>query len=55
MFKNIKTELKNSTWPSKKDILHMSIYVLLFCILISLLMVFLDLGLAHVRDWFLKI
>ncbi|MBP8979569.1 preprotein translocase subunit SecE [Candidatus Dojkabacteria bacterium] len=53
--KNIISELKKSTWPSKKDVLNMTIYVLIISILLSLTMVFLDLGLAHIRDWFLKI
>ncbi len=54
-FKNIVNELKNTTWPNKKDILNMTLYVLAVASILTIIMLFLDLGFAEVRDWFLNI
>ncbi|HPQ78943.1 MAG TPA: preprotein translocase subunit SecE [Candidatus Dojkabacteria bacterium] len=53
--KNIVNELKNTTWPSKKEILNMTLYVLAVASILTIIMLFLDLGFAEVRDWFLNI
>ena len=53
--KNIITELKNSKWPSKMEIVKMTIYTLILCGIIALVMVGLDLILFKVRDWFLNV
>jgi len=53
--KNIVNELKNTTWPSKKEILNMTLYVLAIASILTVIMLFLDLGFAGVRDWFLNI
>lgn len=55
IFRNIITELKNTTWPTWKEILNMTLYTLAIAILIALIMTGLDLILAALRDWFLKI
>ncbi|HRY74521.1 preprotein translocase subunit SecE [Candidatus Dojkabacteria bacterium] len=54
-FKNIVNELKNTTWPNKKDILNMTLYVLAIAGILTIVMLSLDLGFAEVRDWFLNI
>lgn len=55
IFKEVKTELKQVKWPTWKEILNMTIYVLIICAIIALMMVALDLGFAKIRDWFLNI
>ena len=54
-FKNIVNELKNTTWPNRKDILNMTLYVLAIAGIRTIVMLSLDLGFAEVRDWFLNI
>ncbi|HNW33076.1 MAG TPA: preprotein translocase subunit SecE [Candidatus Dojkabacteria bacterium] len=54
-FKNIVNELKNTTWPNRKDILNMTLYVLAIAGILTIVMLSLDLGFAEVRDWFLNI
>ncbi|MFA5634098.1 MAG: preprotein translocase subunit SecE [Candidatus Dojkabacteria bacterium] len=51
--RNIITELKNSKWPSKKDVLILTVYTLLLCGIIAFIMLGLDLLLFLIRDWFL--
>jgi preprotein translocase SecE subunit len=53
--RNIRTELKNTQWPTKKEILEMTLYVLVIAGILALMMLFLDLGFAKIRDWFLNI
>jgi len=55
IFKSITTELKQVKWPTWKEILEMTIYVLIIGIIIALMMLALDLGFAKIRDWFLNI
>ncbi len=55
LFKKIINELKNTTWPTKKEVFTMTLYVLAIAGILSLMMLFLDLGFAKVRDWFLNI
>lgn len=55
MFKQIATELKQVKWPTWKEILNMTIYVLIICAIIALMMLTLDIGFAKIRDWFLNI
>ena len=55
IFKQIGTELKMVKWPTWKEILNMTIYVLIICAIIALMMLVLDLGFAKIRDWFLNI
>ena len=50
---SIITELKNSKWPSKKDVLILTVYTLLLCGIIAFIMLGLDLLLFLIRDWFL--
>ena len=54
-FKNIVNELKNTTWPNRKDILNMTLYVLAIAGILTIVMLSLDLGFAEVRDWILNI
>jgi preprotein translocase SecE subunit len=53
--RNIITELKNSKWPSKKEVLVLTIYTLILCGIIAIIMLGLDLLLFQLRDWFLAI
>jgi len=53
--RNIITELKNSKWPSKKEVVVLTIYTLVLCGIIALIMLGLDLLLYFVRDWFLAL
>lgn len=53
--KNIITELKSTKWPSKLEILQMTIYTIILCAVLAAVMVGLDLVLFKVRDWFLNI
>jgi preprotein translocase SecE subunit len=53
--RSIITELKNTQWPTKKEILEMTLYVLIIGGILALTMLFLDLGFAKARDWFLNI
>ncbi|MDD2578127.1 MAG: preprotein translocase subunit SecE [Candidatus Dojkabacteria bacterium] len=53
--RNIITELKNSKWPSKKEVAVLTIYTLVLCGIIALIMLGLDLLLYFVRDWFLAL
>ncbi|HQA99176.1 MAG TPA: preprotein translocase subunit SecE [Candidatus Dojkabacteria bacterium] len=53
--RSIRTELKNTQWPTKKEIVEMTLYVLIIGGILALTMLFLDLGFAKVRDWFLNI
>ena len=43
IFKDIKAELKQTTWPTKKELVNTSIYVLAICAIIALLILVLDL------------
>ena len=53
--RSIRTELKNTQWPTKKEIVEMTLCVLIIGGILALTMLFLDLGFAKVRDWFLNI
>lgn len=53
--RSIIAELKNTEWPTKKEILHMTLYVLAIASIMALTMLVLDLGFAKIRDWFLNI
>lgn len=53
--RDIVTELKNSKWPSKKELLQLTIYTLILCGIIAAVMVGLDLILFKLRDWFLNV
>ena len=55
IFKEIQLELKQVKWPTGKEILNMTIYVIILCAILALIMLFLDLGFAWIRDWFLNI
>lgn len=54
MIKEVISEIKQSKWPTKNEMLMMTIYTLVFCGIITLIMVGLDLSLAKIRDWFLN-
>ena len=51
--RSIRTELKNTQWPTKKEIVEMTLYVLIIGGILALTMLFLRF--AKVRDWFLNI
>jgi len=53
--KNIITELKATKWPSKREILQMTVYTVVLCGILAAIMVGLDLLLFEARDWFLNI
>jgi len=53
--KNIITELKSTKWPSKLEILQMTIYTIILCAVLAAIMVGLGLVLFKVRDWILNI
>jgi len=55
IFRQIKIELKQVKWPTWKEILNMTIYVLVISVIIALMMLTLDIGFAKIRDWFLNI
>jgi len=54
IIKNIINEAKNTKWPSAKDVAVMTVYTLIVCGIISLIMAGLDLVLAKLRDLFLN-
>jgi preprotein translocase SecE subunit len=53
--KNIWLELKKTNWPSGKQIVQLTIYTLVLCGIIAMLMVGLDLLFFNLRDWFLNL
>lgn len=55
IFKEIQIELKQVKWPTWKEAINMTLYVLAIGIIVSLVMVVLDLGFARIRDWFLNL
>ncbi|MGI5897669.1 MAG: preprotein translocase subunit SecE [Candidatus Dojkabacteria bacterium] len=54
IIKNIVNEAKNTKWPTLKEVAVMTIYTIIVCGIISLIMVGLDLVLAKLRDLFLN-
>ena len=55
IFKEIIIELKNSKWPKGKEILTLSIYTLIVCVIIPLIILALDLGFYKLREIFLNL
>lgn len=53
--RNILTELKSTKWPSKMEIVQLTIYTIILCAIIAAVMVGLDLILFKLRDWFLNV
>jgi len=53
--KNIWIELKKTEWPSKKEIVQLTVYTIVFCAIIASIMVGLDLIFFTIRDWFLNL
>jgi len=53
--KNIWIELKKTEWPSKKEIVQLTVYTIIFCAIIASIMVGLDLIFFTIRDWFLNL
>jgi preprotein translocase SecE subunit len=53
--KNIVTELKSTKWPSRTEIVQLTIYTIVLCAIIAAIMVGLDLILFKLRDWFLNV
>ena len=43
IFRDIKAELKQTTWPTKEDLIKTSMYVIIVCGIIALLILVLDL------------
>ncbi len=54
IFRDIKSELKQTTWPTKADLLKTSIYVILVCAIIALLILILDLFFHGTVNCFLE-
>lgn len=48
-FKSVKKELKEVTWPSKKEMLKYSIATILFVLIISILAFLIQAGYAFIR------
>jgi preprotein translocase SecE subunit len=55
MKNKILTELKNTTWPTGRQLVNLTIYTLILCGIIALLVLVLDLAFFELRDWFLNI
>jgi preprotein translocase SecE subunit len=55
IFKNIIGELKKTKWPKWKQVGILTIYTLIVCGIITLLILGLDLVLYKIRDWFLNV
>ena len=54
IFSDIKTELKKTTWPTKADLVKTTIYVLVVCAIIALLILLLDLFFHGTVNCFLE-
>ncbi|MBP5204062.1 preprotein translocase subunit SecE [bacterium] len=52
---SILNELKKTKWPSKADALKLTAYTIVFCVVLSLAMIGLDLLFIQLREWFLNI
>ncbi|HRI05477.1 MAG TPA: preprotein translocase subunit SecE [Candidatus Dojkabacteria bacterium] len=48
--KEIGVELKNTSWPSRKNLAMLVLYTIIVCGIISLLIVGLDIFLLRIRD-----
>jgi preprotein translocase subunit SecE len=52
--REVKTELKKVTWPSRKDTLSGTLVVLVAVFIIAIFLGIVDSGLSNVIKWFLK-
>jgi len=52
--REVKTELKKVTWPSRKDTLSGTLVVLVTVFIIAIFLGIVDSGLSNVIKWFLK-
>jgi preprotein translocase SecE subunit len=55
MIKKIITELKKTVWPTGSQLINLTIYTLVLCGIIAVLVLVLDLAFFEIRDWFLNI
>jgi preprotein translocase SecE subunit len=54
IFRDIKSELKQTKWPTKNDLVNTSIYVIAVCAIIALLILILDLFFHGTVNCFLE-
>jgi len=54
VFKNIKNELKQTTWPTKAELVKTSMYTIVLCAIIALLLLVLDLFFHGTVNCFLE-
>ena len=53
--RNIIRELKDSKWPSKIEALKLTLFTIMVCGIIAIIILGLDLVLFQARDWFLNL
>ncbi len=54
-FKNMGHEMKNVTWPTKKDVLNYSVVVFVFMIVMGIIIGLIDLGAGALVDLIVKL
>lgn len=54
-FKNMYHEMKNVTWPTRKDVLNYSVVVFVFMIVMGIIIGLIDLGAGALVDLIVKI
>jgi len=54
IFRDIKSELKQTTWPTRSELLKTTVYVLIVCAIIALLILLLDLFFHGTVNCFLE-
>ena len=54
-FKNMAHEMKNVTWPTKKDVLNYSVVVFVFMIVMGIIIGLIDLGAGALVDLIVKL
>lgn len=50
-FRETKAELKKVTWPTKKQLVHNTLIILVFIIITAIILSALDLGFAKLFGW----
>ena len=54
-FKNMYHEMKNVTWPTRKDVLNYSVVVFVFMIVMGIIIGLIDLGAGALVDLIVKL
>jgi preprotein translocase SecE subunit len=54
MFKKIINELKQTKWPTGKELLILTAYTVILCGIIALAITGLDIVFFQVRDWYIN-